>query len=466
MLLLRRSWKILRRTGALAAIVICTGSDCCKPTPPPITVPRLGKVEILTTTVYSAPDRLFRWRALVTDPTGRVIAVDAYPEITIKWSSVKAAGLFVNPSGNPVIVQVPSAPGTVIDDITVTVTRTIGSDVTQVGTTVPGTILIAATIPKDDVLRVEYLPEEPPVAVLVDARIGADCPLNDWAIAVVDVADLGKNLEGGCPPAPELAIFAAGREMVFRDQSDPVGWTPNDDVEIEDPLPAPAFRTVSVVVAAPDAATLAWVSQEIDNAHALFEMNRSGIGLETSNTFVHGRASGITDRIEACKTPALDALLLPGGYTIGSPDLFVLFVADIEDTVGGVTYSYQGLTCPVATDQAGRVVFLALDTYLDTTFAHELGHMFGLMKPRIGFGEGHVDASVGDFRQDNLMWNATEYEIRYRRDRFSLGQVFRMNLDIGSWLNNGGLDPGVVRTRDCQTATTAGVCPALDKEPG
>jgi hypothetical protein len=68
--------------------------------------------------------------------------------------------------------------------------------------------------------------------------------------------------------------------------------------------------------------------------------------------------------------------------------------------------------------------------------------------------------------QDNLMYNTMDPGIRFNRDRFSMGQIFRMNFDSGSWLNNGGLDPSVVRKRTCQTAPGAGVCPALDKDPG
>lgn len=461
--------RFFRRGATLAVVVLCGSCDeCGNPKPEPIGVPPLGKVEIMSPTVYTAagPDRTFQWRALVTTPSGRVIAVDAYPEITIKWSSAKAPTLFPNPSQNPVLVEVPPTPGSVIDDIRLTVTRTVGSDISTVTTTTPGVLRIAAVTPTMDRLRVDYVPDVLPAAVLIDAEIGSLCPENDWAIAVVGIADLGRNLDAGCAPAPELVVFSTGHEIAFRDSNGPFKWSSGVDVEQVSP-PLPAFRTVSVVVGTPDNGTLPWASLEIDNAHALFDASRSGIGLQTSSGFVHGRTAGITDIAAACSTAALNGLLLPGGYTIGSPDLFVLFVTDIKDTTGAVEYVYQGLTCQVASDQVGRVVFLSLASYLDTTFAHELGHMFGLMAPRIGFGGGHVeDPAVGDFRQDNLMWNSTEYEIRYRRDRFSVGQVFRMNLDIGSWLNNGGLDPGTVVKRDCQTTTTAGVCPALDKESG
>jgi hypothetical protein len=288
--------------------------------------------------------------------------------------------------------------------------------------------------------------------------------MNDWAIAVVEVADLDRNLDGGCSPAPELVAYSVGREILFRDQSSTFKWSPGFDEEEVNP-PMPLFRSISVVIGVPTASELAWAAAEIGNANDLFDSNRSGIGLATAKTYVHGRTTGITNLAAACSTFALDALLLPGAHDMGDPDLFVLFVADLKVNTGSTELLYQGYTCPQSPGQTGRVVYLSLNSYLNTTLAHELGHIFGLIAGRIDFGDGHSNG-IGTFMQDNLMYNTMDPGIRFNRDRFSMGQIFRMNFDSGSWLNNGGLDPSVVRKRTCQTAPGAGVCPALDKDPG
>jgi hypothetical protein len=459
-----RRQSIVRRTGVVAITAFSSSCSCQKPKPPAISVPPLGQVTIAPVTVFAAGGRVFQWRAVVTTPGNRIIDVEAYPEITIKWSSASAASLFPDPSRNPVVVEVPNTPGITIGDVLVTVTRETSPGQATTVTSQPALIRIAsAGAATSDRLIVPHASEAPPVAVLLDARTSTDCPMNDWAIAVVGVADLGVNLEPGCSPAPELAAFSRGREIEFRDENAPFKWTSGVDVETVTPA-MPEFRSISVVVGVPATADLAWASAEIENVHDLFDENRSGIGIETANTHVHGRTSGITSIAAACSRAALDALLAPG-HSMGEPDLFVLFVADITDTAGGVENVYQGLACAPASDHIGRAVYLSISSYLHATLAHELGHTFGLIAPRIGSGGGHSNA-IGSFGQDNIMWNATDETIRFNRNRFSIGQLFRMNLDIGSWLNNGGLVSTAVHVRDCQTGTGEGTCPALDKDPG
>jgi hypothetical protein len=460
-----------RRACAVAALsLLWLNAATCHDEPKwdPPGIPSVEQVDVIPGTIHAAAGTSFQLEARVLSTAGRVIDIGDYPQITIEWTST-TPNLFVDATANPVLINVPNSPGTTITDIKAVVTRKVKrphwDDVSVKENTPAAQIKIAPDRPEvgtpsnSDWFHVEYVPAQFPVVVLLDAGEGANC-VGDLTLAVVQTAFLERNLIQtvvGC--TPEFAVFATGREMRFSDKASDIVWTANtDDEQTEDPLPESAFRSVGVFIGIDQdtGQVVNWVSEEIKRVAAYLDTNRVGIRFFPAGVFVHGHMEAL-DQATACKTETINAYLASDHDITLQPDLFVVFVPEI-------TSQKQGFACLQVSGQVGRVIYLSWKQYLPTTAVHEVGHMLSLMAPWIGSGNGHANA-IGSFRQDNLMWNSTDLEIRAHRSRFSIGQIFRMNLHTESWLNR-ILDATQLMVRDCQTATGAGVCPAIDKEPG
>jgi hypothetical protein len=113
------------------------------------------------------------------------------------------------------------------------------------------------------------------------------------------------------------------------------------------------------------------------------------------------------------------------------------------------TWGPGGQTC--AWDEAeGTIVLLSHLGYVHTTFAHELGHVFGLT---------HADELDVDprFDRSNLMWPA-EGDLRITsRGPLTLGQVFRVGFGKGTFVEHlGG------RIIDCDASPSP--CPGVRKD--
>ena len=76
-----------------------------------------------------------------------------------------------------------------------------------------------------------------------------------------------------------------------------------------------------------------------------------------------------------------------------------------------------------------------------TVLAHELGHAVGLLPP-----VGHVNNYAG-FDETNVMWPQGAASFPEERDRFTLGQIYRMNIDSHSWRVIKHDPPGVMCQR-------------------
>ena len=92
------------------------------------------------------------------------------------------------------------------------------------------------------------------------------------------------------------------------------------------------------------------------------------------------------------------------------------------------------------------------------TLPHEIGHAYGLRTQAANWGHSNGLAGFGN---DNIMWGGGPAT----RDRFSVGQAFRINTHDTSQLNVNGDRAGA--TRDCETNVSDNLCPdyALDALP-
>jgi|SRR5215510_2765776 len=127
----------------------------------------------------------------------------------------------------------------------------------------------------------------------------------------------------------------------------------------------------------------------------------------------------------------------------------------------------RGLTCDRFGDDTikgdANIIFIDKSAHADrpdqadyTTLAHEIGHAFGL---RPGYDGGHMNSLQGFRDESNVMWT----QGGANRDRFTLGQVFRMNTQLDEWggsmLIANGLRPGPGRA--CPLLFESDRCPPL-----
>lgn len=434
-------------------------------------VPSVDSVRVLGP-VYTAPDVEFALEAITKGRGGMLVPTAQYPEIAISW---QPASLFSDPATNPASLKVPNTPGV---DLSVTATVTVApageTPVTVVSP--PQVVHIAPSIEGDhsDWLFVEHPPGAPPAAAILRGMDGST-PIHDWAVPVVGAVRLGKDVQG----PSQLALFAKDRSAVLLPSvipsttSSPGPFKSGVDRVEEDPMPDRINRFVQVRIGAdaPGNLTESQGKTELQHADALLNADRAGLELTWDGYFVHGGHEadgtpvGISDPYWACGTEIVDQLIGPASGDASNPtkiedtqSVFVLFVPDILTDV-------RGWACPPEADWAGRVVFLSRAEYSVTSLAHEIGHVLSLSAPWIdsGSGGGHTNGLAG-FDWSNLMWSFSALVYRVNRDRLTLGQVYRMNAQAGSWLND--QLPNIL-ARPCGTDPAVSTnCPALSKDLG
>jgi hypothetical protein len=127
-------------------------------------------------------------------------------------------------------------------------------------------------------------------------------------------------------------------------------------------------------------------------------------------------------------------------------------------------YGLKGRTCAGVNARPWDVLYVGYDLHSTSSLVHELGHTLGLMLP----GQGHSDM-LARLDISNVMNGWDDDGEPGGRRRLSVGQVFRMNADAGSWINR-AVDGGGNLVREiaapripCQCGSTdpLGPCPTL-----
>jgi hypothetical protein len=453
-----RGFTLIEIVVVLLLVVSLILLATCEPDPLTCSAPFPYSVEILPPSVRTDAGTRVSFEARILTEFGNVILVGKYPSLAIQWSSASAPGLFLTSSTPQAIAQ---APGSSISDITATVTCDSGESVASA----PASLNVAPNLVEgtSDWVKLPHVPDRRPAMVLIDSGDGGSCDVEDWTLAIARTGFLERNLDDGVCAAQELFLLQEGAEMIYDDApfwtavsegrapaTLPVlGWT-------ADPSSAPnSFRYVPVVIGLPklDAMNQGIAEDELELADGLMDRNRVGIGLRNAGTFAHGYVDDL-DPVLGCGAGFLDTKMLPNsGNNMSDELLFVLFVERL-------TTGSRGTVCTAVAGQDARVIYLAWSSRVTSTITHEFGHAMGLAPPL--FNGGHVN-SIGAFERDNIMWGATDLELATARTRLTIGQVYRMNLHSGSWIN---LSTGGGKA--CQTGATikTGPCPPTDKSVG
>lgn len=424
-----------------------------------ISVPKVDSVRV-PGPVYATPRSRFVLEALAKGYLGRNVPLSLFPEITIKWSA--SPGIFIDDAVNPVEVVIPGNSDSVIT-VTAAVTVSETGEAPYTKASPPQTLHISSpptTVDASDWLFVEYLPGNAPAAALIRGMDGATKVL-DWPVAVVDAVRLGRNVSGG---TSELAVFSQDRGAVLvpSKKGGAGPFTSAPDQVKEDPLPAWGSRSVPVRfgVGPTDTVTEALAKRDLAFADAVLNANRVGIRLTWDGYFVYDRSDGegnslpIPDPTATCDTVNLDQMVAPASV-LRDLTVFVLFVPSIGTDV-------RGWTCEAGADWVGRAVFLSEDEYTGTTLAHEMGHVLALNSTWLPY-YGHT-FEIDGFDRSNLMQSENGLWERVSRDRLTLGQIYRMNAQEGSWLNGYVADP--VERACTDDAKSSEPCPVLTTDLG
>lgn len=444
----------------------------------------IDAVEILPGKTFAAAGvsflleaRLLRSDSVVTDPSSSVTwSAQGTNGSLLTFTPVTALKTIVTvPTWSQLNVPVSNPPFLTISGITATAGTVQSDPATIVVGRPPGDI---GAQPDYDYIELPHSAGAAPAAVLLDTKTPASPCLPDTLIMVAGLAYLDTNLVGGCPPDPALgdtlpydggptvAVFWPDRERYFADrdtllQEDSLSdgnplWTDDlgDRLAISDgDDPDSAVVTLKVWNGTdPGEVKETDLRDELKGSMELlrqiFERSRTGIQVKLAKGTVNGvpdslfRAplapgeNWVNYTLDECKTPET----LVGPLAPGPPSLIhVLLVKTFLAPTGGEVSS-TAQSCPV--NQAGSNTLIAIDFsgVLDPgKLAHELGHVLGLELGLVPHASGGAGFDCSD-----VMTAPSACE----RDRFTVGQVYRLNNQVNwAWLEQAGIRKG---HRTCQ----------------
>jgi hypothetical protein len=362
------------------------------------------------------------WRG----PADRRRSIIAGSGVKPSWSlTPSGAGVHLTPSTDGYKAVVAVDPGT-----NLTGTITVKVDVGSIGA--QGTIVPSA-LSAEDLAEAGYAEGMPPdVPIVRGRRTAITDPCTFWlAPSLVRLGTAGVVTAPCLGPDPLWAVAlldpSHGMNMY------PFAWTPGTDR-----VPAPTTTDIralriAVRVFLGDGPGLAnrqnsarsFVLMEIQDASVVLAENRAGISLHLADEqIVPPPASGDETVVKNCAEG--EALTKGLDYAAGVLEIYL--VDDLDD-VSDDDFA-DGFTCAATNERLHPVIYLRAGARSENLVLHEVSHALGLTLP----GVGHSDQLVG-FDGSNVMTSGYAPDDEAWRSRLTVGQVFRMNADPGSWLN-------------------------------
>jgi hypothetical protein len=245
----------------------------------------------------------------------------------------------------------------------------------------------------------------------------------------------------------DLAVMSLGHAMYFDStvawQSAPISLPLKPEIPVPLNIWVPATMNKATII------------DQVKLAKMLFEQNLVGIDLTVPTAADISTYPASTSAGSGCASTTQ----LVEGALYDPARINVYYVPlIIPDALGYACYEWG----------APNIIFIKVGTAADYVLAHELGHAFGLQYAP----NGH-EADPVRF-PDNIMSVGVYGSPGNTRNHFSLGQVFRMNVDTRSALNlPRGSGPTATPFRDgtvrvCEeTVNDGGVCLPLiyDRSP-
>jgi len=434
------------RRGLFAlALLSALGAGCCDCVDDPHDT-SVATVVIVPDEVVVLRDRRFVLDVRLWDSEGHAVAVD--PADPPTWSSSDNTGLTVDVSSGRFGQFTGTSPGS----FTVTV-QAGGREATASVTVTDGSATAGS-----DLITAPFSQPMANFALVSGSRGGGPAVLHEMH-AFAGAAPVA-NLTGGLPamvepdgsklPAGPGSVVMLSRQYEAGHGKPPWKAAPPDVVDFHESgggsgtenvqLRAPVTITAHVW----DATTEHNVDlSELAVANASLAASNLGVILDEPDDAIGLLVPG-SAWVSDCLDPGAVMRLAAGPaetpFDASRAVLHVVYMTSTHaGTMSGTNWPVRGIGCNPAIDPArpARVIFLHGQMRSQSTLAHELGHVFGLIKP----SSGHTLCLPG-FDQSNLMWTSMDDTHTARREVFSLGQSFRVALGDWSWLNHGGFRTG------------------------
>jgi len=441
----------------------CYWTDCTTRDDPPTTVAQY--IDVIPKRVLVPHGKTFVMRVRVLDQYKAVLGSQAIGEVTWTTGNATSSGgapqLTIVGKGDDSVVVRALDSNTLVRE---TLTATVATNATGGGTMSASADVLINPANQPDSVFADDRSHVPPDVMLMDYTLSSTT-LADSLTAFVAASPYGDFKTG----AGEVARFAPDQLFLvdsvrFRASSDPVDFT-SQSTGTGPVDQSPLELTLPIWIASTDPDAAAVIADDLDRAQRVFSRHRTGLTLHGEIGPAGSSGSYLLDAVPpdyACPQLAdhLQNLGVPKPAEV-EKSLRVVYVDEIlVSNASDASLSpsvWAGYACPWDAD-AGIVVLVALKTEAHTTLTHELGHVLGLLAPDFG----HTD-NVAHFSHSNIMWHTDEDESTAPRSGFTLGQVFRMNLDGSSWLSRAGLAPQRP-TRACGPSDVSTSCPPLHRE--
>jgi hypothetical protein len=320
-------------------------------------------------------------------------------------------------------------------------------------------------IPVADTLKIEGIARDEKVVVMLTARAkdgAAKCRESRkgsvWVFRASSITELG-NMRSSEMCRSELAIFSENHAVFI----EPITTWTNESTDIHTVTLRPIIEVpVSVWIANTVPGAMTKARNDVARANALYKQNRAGIRFvptiasvsDAALEAINGSVGKGRNDIECRDIPGIQRSVF---YT---PNRLNVYYVTLNITGRNCAIRKTPTKCPGTNFEKGDANITYIGTAANrATLAHEFGHAFGLRPGPCG---GHTDGRPG-FRRSNIMWGGGDAD----RDRFTLGQVFRMNTQKDEWdgtmLIQNGLRIQADR-RECPPLTINAACPALKKD--
>ncbi len=309
--------------------------------------------------------------------------------------------------------------------------------------------------PGRDRIVVTYDQPSFPTVVLFDGFDGAVC-LRDEILAVVAQAYLPKDITRGCGKrGAELSVLSPTRRGVYdaNPESHHSLWGKTVPGEVS--LDLGEKDTVDLVLWQHARAShfsliqagdpFSFILADLKKAQGIFDLSRVGVHLRMADTLIGSTTPPVLIGPEEVGEPFSEfdiAKCDDASYVQEKLPRLDLNAEKIYVVYVGLVYSgtpdkpQKGKTCLPTATRSAPLVILAAKTRHVTTLAHELGHAMGLNSATLP-NSGHTKGLKG-FDRSNIMWEGNDLDGPGERERFSVGQAFRINADCRGWVFSTG----------------------------
>lgn len=478
---LHRRWRV--RTALLSSILVgscqCGCPDCPDDpedgnTPVP---PVAASLEVIPDSVHVRAGEEFTLVALPRTSTGSPVSeewgLDPDWEVTPAGGFTKTLDeghrvtLAIHPAtSTSVLTVVASLPGGIEGQAKIVVFPANTS-----GQVAYGGANLAATTPSW--IRSQHADRQIPEVVLVrgaNATTGGCLVFEPLAFA--GAGFLGDITSQTACSLDRSLLFSPSTESLLRKPP----WGPNAEMlnfdsppvfggPIDEAIEGPIEVQVSIWIATPGTGLKDRALDQLALANEIFEENRVGM-LFVPRTidgeqgpFVIRDLEVSTSEFERCKKVNLDEYFQDTAAGIGAD---ARYKKDLNIFYASLPTNVRAEVCPPGPPTAayGRVIYVNAGYEAYTSLAHELGHALSLRWP-LGGHTHELGEVIGGFDSSNLMWSTSDDDAAEGRVHVSLGQAFRMNVDVRSWVNQGTRDPtqtGSPRIRDVAEPTEDCMC--------